>query len=130
MYKKMVFDAFGTYTNETVLESGSPDQHLHTSLPPFLVFFAEDDMPGFPLEALNFVESIREVFPDDPSRVALEFVSREDISEKSWNAASEMASQQQAIAKCVGHYAEVATINQKEYSNRITKAIASFINAH
>ena len=130
MYKKIVFDAFGTYNDETVLNDGSPQEHITTSLPPFLVLFAEDDMPGFPNEALHFVDAIRNVLPNDPQRAEIHFVSRSDISEQSWEAGKELASQEEVMSDYVGHYAEVVTINQHEYNGRITSMIADFINDH
>ncbi len=130
MYKKLVLNAFGTYSDETVLNDGSPQEHITTSLPHFLVLFAEDDMPGFPQEALNFVDEIRNVLPNDPDRAVIRFVSRADISEESWDAAATMASSSEAMADYVGHYAEVFTINQHEYNGRITSMVADFVNSH
>ena len=130
MYKKIVFYAFGTYNNETVLNDGSPQEHITTSIPPFLVLFAEDDMPGFPGEALNFVDAIRDLLPNEPQRAEIRFVSRADISEQAWSVAADMASRQEVMSDYVGHYAEVTTINQNEYNGRITRLIAEFVNSH
>ncbi len=130
MYKKIVFDAFGTYNNESVLDDGSPQEHITSLLPYFLVLFAEDDMPGFAQEALNFVSAIRDVLPNEPERATLHFISRADISEEAWKVGEELASQEEVMSDYPGHYAEVATINQNEYNDRVTSTIAEFINNH
>ncbi len=124
MYKKIMLDAFGSLS-EDVLSDASPVNHISSSQPPFLVIYTYKDLPGFALDAENFVKAVK-ALPDAPE-ISLRKIEFSDYSNEEWKTAQELASAEPAMADYVGHYAEVMPINPKEQDNYVTRMVVDFI---
>jgi len=127
MYKKIMLDAFGGWSDETLTDP-SPTTHINGSQPPFLVAYTYNDLPGFPREAEDFVRAVRGLSP--APEISLRKIEFSDYSDTVWQAAVDMAAQEPAMSGYAGHYAEVMPINPQEPDSYVTRLVADFIRSH
>ncbi len=127
MYKKIMQDAFGGWS-DAFLSDPSPDRHIHSGQPPFLVVYTYNDLAGFHQEAENFALSVQQL--DPPPEIALRGIERSDYSDIVWSTAADMASSQTGMSEYVGHYAEVVAINTNEPNGYITRMVVDFFLRH
>jgi acetyl esterase/lipase len=128
MYKAVFQDAFGGWSAE-VLDPASPEDYVSATQPPFLVIYADYDMPGFGQEAQTFAATVRGLTPSAPF-VQIEHLTISDFSDATWTAAAQLAAEEPAFRDYVGHYAEVVAINTTEPDSRSTTLVVDFIEAH
>jgi acetyl esterase/lipase len=123
MYKAIFVNAFGSY-DTAVLIPASPMHNINNSVPPFLIIYTELDMPGFGMDAENFYSKLTQA---GVQSVSINKLYQSDYSELTWQTATEMAAAEPAMADYIGHYAEVVSINEFDYTKVPTKWIVSFV---
>jgi len=127
MYKKIMLDAFGGWTDD-ILTDSSPDQHINSLQPPFLVIYTYNDLSGFAEEAENFVRLVKQLSP--APEISLRGIEFSDYSDEVWSTATQQAAQEPSMSVYVGHYAEVIAINPNEPDNYFTRLVIDFIRRH
>jgi len=127
MFKKIMQDAFGGWS-DAELVAPSPQVHINSSQPPFLVICTYNDLPGFRQSAENFVKAVKEL--DPAPEISLRGIEFSDYTDDVWQSATEMAAKEPTMAQYVGHWAEVIAINPEEPDGYITKLIVEFLQSH
>lgn len=127
LYRLMFFQAFGGWAPKTLL-GPSPQFHISSRQPDFLVAYSYLDAPGLAEEATRFVDAVQTLTPT-PS-ISLHEIQRSDYSDATWELAVEMAESQVVLADYPGHYAEVAAINTSEPDSYATHLVVDFVNSH
>jgi len=127
MYKAIMQGAFGGWSDDQLI-SPSPQVHISSSQPPFLVICTYNDLPGFRQSAENFVKAVKELDPEP--EISLRGIEFSDYTDDVWKSATEMAAKEPTMAQYVGHWAEVIAINQEEPAGYITKLIVEFLQSH
>lgn len=114
---------------EPHLNSASPEWKINLNQPPFLVVSVVDDMYGFPEEYVNFIEAIEGLTPAPEVENAT--LLREDFSDATWANATAMAQAQGGLFEnATGHYAEMVSINTREWDSRAAMLVVDFVDSH
>lgn len=127
MYKAIMQGAFGGWSDDQLI-SPSPQVHISSSQPPFLVIYTYNDLPGFRQSAENFVKAVKEL--DPAPEISLRGIEFSDYTDDVWKSATEMAANEPTMAQYVGHWAEVIAINPEEPAGYVTKLIVEFLQSH
>jgi acetyl esterase/lipase len=127
MFKKIMQDAFGGW-EDADLTDPSPQMHIGSDQPPFLVIYTYNDLPGFALEAENFVKAVRALNPTP--EISLRAIEFSDYTDDVWNTAKTQAANEPTMSEFVGHWAEVIAINPNEPDGYVTKLVVEFFQSH
>lgn len=127
MYKKLMQDAFGGWADADLTDP-SPQMHISSDQPPFLVIYTYNDLPGFALEAENFVKAVRALNP--MPEISLRAIEFSDYTDDVWRIAAAQAANEPTMAEFVGHWAEVIAINPNEPDGYVTKLVVEFFQSH
>jgi hypothetical protein len=102
--------------------------HIGQAQPPFLVIATYNDLPGFGLEAENFVKAVRALNP--AAKISLRTIEFSDYTDEVWSAAAAQAAAEPLMAAYVGHWAEVIAINPSEPDGYVTRLVVEFLQSH
>ena len=113
-YRTLFALVFGGW-QESTLAAASPAAFARTSMPPFRVIYAWDDLPGFAQEAVDFhglVVALGQPFVD------LVMLEESDIPPE-------------VLALGLGgHVEEIVAINTRDHDSASTRAVTNFVAAH
>ncbi|MBF0258902.1 MAG: alpha/beta hydrolase [Desulfamplus sp.] len=118
MYAKIMQDAFGG-SSDAELVTPSPQAHIHSGQPPFLVIYTYGDLPGFRQSAEKFVKAVKALEPEP--QISLRGIEFFDYTDEVWKIATE-----QTDSSYAGHWAEMIAINTNEPVGYVTKLIVEF----
>ena len=113
-YKTLCLNTFGSW-DESVLDGASPATFARTTMPPFRVIYAWEDMPGFPEEAVEFFNLV--------AALGQPFVDLVKLEE------SDIPAEVLAL-ELGGHYEEIYAINTRDSASVSTRAVVDFVAAH
>lgn len=113
-YKTLCLNTFGSW-DKSVLDGASPATFARTSMPPFRIVYAWEDMPGFPEEAVDFFNLV--------AALGQPFVDLVKLEE------SDIPAQVLAL-DLGGHYEEIYAINTRDFDSPSTRAVVDFVAAH
>ena len=125
MFKYILLDAFGGWDDAT-LEPASPAHHATVLSCPALIVYVDQDLPGFPDDAVHFSGLIEEAGGD----ADLEHLTRADFSDEAWATADSLAALEPAFEEYVGHYAELVAINTATPTSVSAMLVVNFISRH
>ena len=127
MYKTLLQNAFGGWS-DTELIDPSPQTHINSNQPPFLVIYTYNDLCGFEPEAENFVKAVRALKPTP--EISLRAIEFSDYTDEVWSTAMSQAALEPAMAEYVGHWAEVIAINPNEPAGYVPRMVVEFFQSH
>jgi acetyl esterase/lipase len=113
-YRTLFLSVFGGF-DAASLAAASPATWVRTSMPPFRVIYAWEDMPGFPEEAVAFHSLVTALGQPYADLVELE--------------ESDIPAEVLALG-LGGHYEEIYAINTRDHDSVSTRAVVDFIAAH
>ena len=127
MFKALVSDAFGGW-EEAHLTDASPQTHIDSDQPPFLVVYSYNDLCGFEPQAENFVRAVRAL--DPAPEISLRAIEFSDYTPEVWETAADLAAAEPTMAEFVGHWAELVAINTSDPNAYVTQLVVDFLKAH
>jgi len=112
----------------SILIPASPFWHVSASQPPFCIIYADYDMPGIEVDAVNFYDEIASYEYQNPELV---YLTSEDL-EIVWEAAVEAAIEAGFSEEGAGHWAEIMAVNTHDGNpyNEATTRVVEFVESH